>query len=197
MIDIHTHLIPDIDDGAQDQEETTQILKKAVEDGITEIVLTPHYLLPNHNPEFVERIRTGFNRISEWVQNSKLDIKLYYGAELFLQGNLVPLIEDPNLRLNKTCYYLLELPMSSLPNKELLWKNLIDIRDKTNYTPILAHPERNIDVRLNPELLFSFVDFGVLIQLNAGSIIGNFGSKVRKTAKVFSKKAPRAWTLQR
>ena len=182
MIDLHTHILPGIDDGAKNFEESKELIKQASRQGIKEIVLTPHIYFPALSDTFFQTLETQTALLRDFVEKNDLGIKLHNGTEIFYQPNLVEFLEKYPVTINGGRYFLIEFGLSMLPEKkERILENFFQVQTR-NYMPILAHPERNHQVIRNPNLLYEFVQHGILVQINAGSLLGLFGRHVRQIA---------------
>lgn len=180
MIDMHSHILPGIDDGSQSIEESIKIIKEAKEAGFTEIVSTSHYIEETYKSSKHEREELIEN-INKELERENIDIKIYNGAEAYISTNLTELIQKEELpTINESKYLLMELPMHS----QILYLDNIIYNLKTNgITPIIAHPERYSYVQKNPKVLQDLINKGVLFQANYGSIIGRYGKDAEKTVK--------------
>jgi protein-tyrosine phosphatase len=176
MIDIHSHILPGIDDGAQTLEDAIKMAYEAVNEGITYLYATPHHRNGRYENEKNSIIREVelFNQ-----ELDKRDIPLHIlpGQEIRLYKELIEdLDRDILMPLHQLGKYLLvEFPSSSVPNyaAEVLYE--LSLR---NYQPIIVHPERNSELIEKPDLLYDFVIGGALTQVTANSLIGNFGKKI-------------------
>lgn len=177
MIDIHSHILPGIDDGAQTVEDSINMAKLAVEEGITKIIATPHH----QNGKYTNKKQNIIERVSELnvvLQKENIPLEVLPGQETRIYGEL---IEDINkgdiLPLNQTNYLFIELPSGHIPRytEQLLF----DVQLK-GLTPIIVHPERNAGVMENPDKLLNLVKKGALTQVTAGSVVGYFGKKIQK-----------------
>ncbi len=182
MFDIHCHLLPTLDDGPRNMNESLDLADQAVQDGIIKAIATPHYLEETKNSVYINRFKEEFERTREKLKESGSSLLIFPGAELFFYStaSLLACIEEPGLRMFETEYFLVELPMLELPvdlDDALFYSRL------EGYFPILAHPERNRRVAQNPEILYPFVENGIYLQLDANSLLGNFGSQVRMAAR--------------
>ena len=181
MIDFHTHILPNIDDGARDIEETFNLIEEAKQAGFNKIVLTPHYMEGYYETDVAER-EVWLDAISKNLFIKNFDGELYIGNEIYMSENLIKLLENAKAStINNTSYVLFELPLNAEP------LNLYDIiyeMQQYKIVPILAHPERYSFIRKEPELLYDLAQKGVLMQCNFGSIIGQYGN----SAKIFVKK---------
>ena len=176
MIDIHTHILPNIDDGARSIEETFNLIKEAKNVGFEAIVLTSHYMEGYYETDTPER-EVWVNAIYENLKAKKIDIKLYLGNEIYLSDNMIKFMEEGKAStINDTSYVLFELPLDEEP------ENLYDIiyqMQQYKIVPILAHPERYSFIQREPEIIYDLIQRGVLMQANYGSIIGQYGEKAR------------------
>jgi protein-tyrosine phosphatase len=177
MIDIHTHILPGIDDGPETWEISLVILRAGAEDGIRGAVCTSH-VLDNLTSETESRILETFKELAVRVQQDGIPISLYLGSEIHIEA--VFQRKSPIITFGgKGKFALVELPMGSIPQHvdRFFFDLMID-----GVTPILAHPERNLSILRNPGRAYEWAQRGVLFQLNAGSLLGVFGADVRKTA---------------
>ncbi|MBO4293491.1 MAG: hypothetical protein J5881_03795 [Clostridia bacterium] len=181
MIDFHTHILPNIDDGARDIEETFNLIEEAKKAGFDKIVLTPHYMENYYETDVAER-EVWLDAISKNLFIKNYDGELYLGNEIYMSENLISLLENAKAStINNTSYVLFELPLNAEP------LNLYDViyeMQQYKIVPILAHPERYSFIRKEPELLYDLAQKGVLMQANYGSIIGQYGN----ATKIFVKK---------
>ena len=177
LIDIHSHLLPGFDDGAADWDESLQMLRQGVEDGIREVILTPH-ILSQMDLEREDEIVALFEDFKKRAAAEGIAIKFHLACELFLQPdmNLTRRIAT----LDETGrYFLVEFPMSVVP--DFVTKRFFEmvIEDKI---PIVAHPERNVTIIRNPDKAVDLVERGALLQINAGSLLGVFGRTIKDIA---------------
>lgn len=184
MIDIHTHIIPGVDDGVKDIEEALAVLKKAEKQGIKKIVATPHYLEEGYrlSPKETEK---KVRQLQEELLKEPIAMEILPGAEVFLTPDLGEKLASKKIStLNHSRYLLIELPAASIPSysEDVLYDiNIL------GYIPIIAHPERNFSIIEDPNKLYNWIKNGVLAQLNAGSLLGYFGKDVKKTAEILVK----------
>lgn len=184
IIDIHTHILPGVDDGAKDIDESIKIINYLYDKGITDIVLTSHYIINtkyNYNQIARNRILTA---LREKLNNDQ--IHLYLGNEVYLSENIIDLLEQHEIStINNTKYMLIELPLTGYIN------NLQNILcELTNYgiIPIIAHPERYKFLQKNNKRVRELLEFNCLLQCNIDSILGKYGKKAKKTMKWLLKK---------
>ncbi|MFY8349593.1 tyrosine-protein phosphatase [Pseudoalteromonas sp. SSM20] len=182
MYDIHCHLIPSIDDGARDMDEAISLLKIAENDGITHIVLTPHIHLGKFNNN-IDDIFTNFFSLKQKAADANLRLNLAFAAEVRIDAELITLFQHGKIpfignSLDKKVV-LLELPHSNYPQGA---DNLIKWMISNNILPLIAHPERNRDIQKNTDLILKLKRLGCLLQVTAGSIVGDFGEKPKQIA---------------
>jgi protein-tyrosine phosphatase len=177
LIDIHSHILPGVDDGAQTVEDSINMAKLAVEEGITKIIATPHH----QNGKYINRKHDILERVSELnclLQNENIPLEVLPGQETRIYGELLQDLEKGDiLPLNQSNYLFIELPSGHVPR--YTEKLLFDIQLK-GFTPIIVHPERNAEVMENSDKLLNLVKKGSLTQITAGSTTGHFGKKIQK-----------------
>jgi protein-tyrosine phosphatase len=180
MIDLHTHIIPEIDDGAVDEGTAAAMLCLAAEHGTRSIVATPHVIEGEWLPEW-GRIVAGCDLLRRLARERQLELSIYPGAEVALKMDLLEkLITGPGpYCINGGKYLLLELPAFEIPSftEDFFFKLMT-----RGITPVLAHPERNPEIGRNPEIIVEWVRKGILVQMNGASFVGKLGERIAKTA---------------
>ncbi|MGI6453715.1 MAG: tyrosine-protein phosphatase [Syntrophomonadaceae bacterium] len=180
MIDLHTHILPGLDDGAADLEEALAMAQVAAQEGITSVVATPHIVtgLYNHNRL---SILAAVQQLNEEITQRKIGVKVLPGAEVHLEADIAERLARGELLCinDNNKYLLLELPTAFVPGytETLIYKIQLQ-----GIVPIIAHPERNTGILSNLSLLKKLVARGTLTQITAGSITGRFGLDACKTA---------------
>ena len=183
MIDIHTHILPGIDDGAESMEEAYEMALMAVRSGVKALVATPH---SNQGADFLDdelkRQEKAFQELEEILLQEKVPIKLYRGMEIWSSVDIVEKIKLRKLiTLNHTPYVLIEFAFDEEP----WWiEAIIEELQGAGLVPVLAHPERYFCVQEEPGLLQDWREQGALAQMNKGSILGRFGREIERTAEV-------------
>lgn len=180
MIDLHSHILPGIDDGAQNKEDTLSMARAAVVEGITHIAGTPHHHNGKYNNE-TEAILKNVKRVNQWLKEENISLTVLPGQEIRLYGDLMKdLTAKKLLPVNKSKFLLVEFPSSQVPRyaKEMLYNIQLE-----GFTPIIVHPERNKVFMEKPELLYRFVQNGAMTQLTAASLVGNFGKNIQKFSR--------------
>lgn len=182
MIDLHTHFLHGIDDGAQTLAESLALARAAVADGITHAAMTPH-IHPGRYDNQKSHILTHVAAFQQTLLDEGIALGVFAGAEVRLAvESLEQLLagEVPYLgRVNGCDVLLLELPHQHIPvGSQQFVNKLLSM----NIRPLIAHPERNKSVMDDPRRIHPFVDAGCWLQITAGSITGDFGPAAQKTA---------------
>ncbi|MGX9136496.1 tyrosine-protein phosphatase [Rummeliibacillus sp. JY-2-4R] len=179
MVDIHSHIIFDVDDGPKSYEESIKMLKAASTEGITEIISTSHAYHPQYDAK-VGIIKERIATLQQALFEQEIPLTLHIGQEVRIHEHICQhLGEGAALTLANSNYLLLELPSSGVPQYTFDMVNKLVEKD---ITPIIAHPERNKGIAEKPELLSRLIRQGALSQVTAGSIAGHFGKSVQRTA---------------
>ncbi len=185
MIDTHSHILFGIDDGARNINESINILKKASNNGITDIILTPHYV-PNskYNCNNQDKQRL-LNNLKEELKKNNIIINLYLGNEVYLDLEISNLLENDISTINGSKYILIELPMN---RKTDILEDVIYDLNELNIIPIIAHPERYTAYYKDYAFFQDLIDKGCLLQGNIGSLYNNYGIKAKRMLKGLLKK---------
>jgi protein-tyrosine phosphatase len=176
MIDFHCHILPGVDDGAQNLSESIEMAKVAAQQGIRTIVATPHHK-NNRYENDKQSILTRVEELNRVLRDEKIDINVLPGQEVRIYGELAEGYDlGEILPVNHTQYVLVEFSSGHVPRyTETLF---YDLQNK-GLIPVIVHPERNQEIIENPEILYNLVQKGALSQVTAGSLIGNFGKKIK------------------
>ncbi|WP_143461880.1 tyrosine-protein phosphatase [Levilactobacillus enshiensis] len=176
LIDLHCHILPGVDDGAKDLPMALEMAKAAVEQGISNILLTPHHMdgdYTNHKDDVLKKTEV----FQQEIVNAGIPLKVFPGQEVHLTGELLQAIDDDDILFMDEGgkYLLLELPHSGVPEytEEMLFELMA-----RGITPVIAHPERNHGFQKEPDKIFDFIEMGCLTQLTSSSYLGVFGKKV-------------------
>lgn len=176
MIDIHTHILPEVDDGSSSFEMSYEMLNLELLNNVDVVVLTPHYFITSFDKIDKEKLKEKFEEFKEKFSN--FGIRFVLGAELYYTPELMHEINNHQvITLGDSNYILIEFS---------LVQNLYDIPSILNeivylgYRPILAHPERY--AYLNEKDIIKIKQTGTLIQVNTSSILGDFGRDIQKKA---------------
>ena len=180
MVDIHTHVIPNIDDGSRSFEESYIMLEQASEAGFTDVISTSHYLEGHYEADDKER-NTWIQSMNKVLKENNVKLKLHIGSEIYISQNLIKLIKQKKAStLANSKYVLFELPMNN--NIKYLNEMIFEIK-ALGMIPVIAHPERYSYVQEDPNMLINLIQQGALFQANYGSIIERYGKQAQKTVK--------------
>lgn len=183
MIDLHSHILPGVDDGAQAVEDSLTMLRMAVDSGVTTQVLTPHIHVGRYNNTRA-KLKEHFLKFRDIVESENIPISLLLAAEMRIGPEIM------NLTINDSIPYLgefegkrtflLEFPRGDVP---LGSDNLVKWLLAKNYLPVIVHPERNSAFLVRHSKLQKFLDLGCPIQITASSLTGKFGRDVQIKAE--------------
>ena len=177
MYDVHSHILPGLDDGAKTVEEFVAMARAAVAGGTTVMLATPHRR--DVTEDFsIAYLRELFEKMVDELDVQGIGLTLTLGMENHLDAELPEaLARGEALTMNGTRYALVELPFFGHPD----WVEpaLADIQE-SGFTPVLAHPERIEMLQHDPDLLRMFVERGILTQVTAGSVTGQWGDEVKR-----------------
>lgn len=185
MKDLHSHLLPGIDDGCKDIGESITLLKAAQEQGITDLVLTPHYMENTKYNANNEEKNKRFEELKEAAKKAGIEINLYLGNEVYMTENFQDLLKQQEITtINNSKYLLIEFPLGNMlyNSKEILYDLVV-----SGYVPILAHPERYRIFQRHPDHIDEYLRMGVLLQGNYKSLYGKYGKDAKKTLIYFLK----------
>jgi protein-tyrosine phosphatase len=180
MVDIHSHILPQVDDGARSMDESVQMCQLSALDGVGVMVATPHAhddVHTTHDPAFLQ------SKVDELNAQLNGKLKVALGCELRFTHDVIRhvCIDRSAPTIAGGPYVLVEFPHQIVPvGSERVLFELMSNQVK----PIIAHPERNLALMAEPERFYHLIELGVLGQVDAGSITGQFGKSVQKAARV-------------
>lgn len=181
MIDLHCHILAGVDDGAKTIEDSLNMARLAVEQGITHVLATPHHKNRNWNNE-KEKVVKLVKELQKEIDDHNIPLTIFPGQEVRIYGEILQDIkEDKILFIDEQRQYLLiEFPTSNIPTyTERLFYDLLS----EGITPIVVHPERNREILEHPNRLKTLIDKGALAQLTAASYTGGFGKQIQKLSE--------------
>lgn len=185
MIDLHCHILPAIDDGAANLQESLSLLRLAQEQGITHMVATPH-IHPGYFDNTPEQIVQLTALLKAAAEQADINVKIACAAELRVCVELLPLLQQKTAPFigyhQDKPLLLLELPHSHLPAG---YENLLRFASKQGYAIMIAHPERNRELMAYPQKITQLQALGCLFQLTAASIVGAMGERCQEVAEYF------------
>ncbi len=184
MIDIHSHLLPGVDDGFKTIEGSLKQLKQAEEEGVTSIVLTPHYILNSEFESSYAKNKKIFSLLEKEKNKLGINVNLYLSNEIYINDNIDKLIKSKKINPINNKYLLIELPLNNnLINAENIIFDLIS----KGYKVILAHPERYMIFKKDRKRIDKYLSMGVMLQGNYKSLFGKYGKEAKKLLKYLLK----------
>lgn len=182
MVDLHVHILPGLDDGAENWEEALEMAELALEGGTEILVATPHSnqkgRFENYDSEELRRMYQDFREV---LERKEIPLKICLGMEIFASEDMDGKLEDGSLiGLNGTDVYLVEFPFDAEPS----WiGDRLESMLEREIRPLIAHPERYFCVQDYPGLAYEWLCMGGMTQMNKGSVFGRFGRKAGRAAE--------------
>jgi protein-tyrosine phosphatase len=180
MIDLHCHVLPGIDDGAKNIDESLSLIRAAIDDGISHMVCTPHIQV-GYYENTIESIAQVFDQLARQVALQSLNIQLAFAAEVRICPEIMIMAKQQKLPFiglwQEKKVLLLELPHSHVPAGT---EQLIKWLHKNGIIAMIAHPERNRDILADFGKFKQLARTGCLFQITAGSVCGDFGENVQQ-----------------
>ncbi len=179
LCDLHTHVLPGVDDGAPDMEYALQMLRNAAASDVELLAVTPHCNRPgamqNH---WDDSLLNCFLQLQQAAKD--IPVRMVHGAEAFADEALPELLHQKKIpTINGSRYLLTEFPADATPD---YFQDMLQSILELGYIPLVAHPERYIAVCRMPEIVVPWLDMGCHLQLTGGSILGEYGKTVQRTA---------------
>lgn len=186
ILDLHTHILPGVDDGAQTMEDSLQMLRNAAASHVAAVVATPHCnVTPVWENYDTESFRARFLQLRQRAAQEQIPVQIIAGAEVRVTEDLPRLLRQKKvMTINAGRYVLTEFMPWSTPDYFLEHLEMIL---EEGHIPLVAHPERYGAVCRDPAMVGQWLEMGCHIQLTGGSILGKFGSDARKTAQYLLK----------
>jgi len=183
MIDIHSHILPGIDDGAESVEDALAMAELAASSGVTVLAATPH---SNQRGRFVNyeslSLQDLFYDLRAAIRKAQIPLRLVRGMEIYASDDVARRIATGQLLpLNDSRYYLVEF---AFDEEEWYIRDILSDILGLGKVPVVAHPERYHCVQEDPNHLFQWRQMGALAQLNKGSVFGKFGARPKRAAEV-------------
>ena len=181
MIDIHSHILFGIDDGARTLEDSLAMAELAVAEGITHLLATPHHKngkFENYKKDILQQVDFLQNELDQ----RNINLTVFPGQEVRIHGEIIEGIQADEILFadESNRYLLIEFPTMSIPHyAESLFFQLM----QEGITPVIVHPERNQEIIENPTILLEYVEKGILSQLTASSYVGVFGKEIATLSK--------------
>ncbi len=175
MIDLHSHILPGLDDGARELEETLHMAHLAVQSGVTDMVVTPH-CMHGGAPE----MKSSLTMVRQALKETGIPLRLHAGMEIFGTPNTLRLLQEGELvTLNHSVYPLIEFDFVASGERET---RILEKLLQAGYVPLVAHPERYEYIQADPGLINRWTQMGCLLQINKGSLLGRFGMQIQELA---------------
>lgn len=185
IIDIHSHIIPGVDDGACDIEMAIEMARIYLENGTKKVIATPHYVKKSSMNNTYSKNVAQLNILRDELEKENLNLEIYLGNEIYIYEDILVDLEDEKITtMNKGKYILIELPIFDIP---VFTNELFENLQKHGYIPVIAHPERNHKIIDDPNLLFKLINNGCLVQLNIPSLEGKYGKEIKHVAEKLCK----------
>ncbi len=182
-IDIHTHILPGVDDGSKSMDETMKMIKIALEQGIKTIIATPHYVVGRENTP-VEELQAIKDTVEAEARKLDENMRIYLGNEIFYSDSVIEKLNSKKaLTIANSNYVLVEFSYNELYS--VMYRGL-DRLVRSGYIPILAHVERYLDLYKNERHISEMMELGCYMQMNCNSLIGGrFNSRVTYNKQLF------------
>ena len=179
MIDIHTHILPRVDDGSESTAMSLKLIEEALESGVHSMIATPHFFQGVYENYAGEDLQKRWDRLHNAVHRANLPIHLYQGMEIMACDDLPELLKKGKVwTLNSSDYFLLEFAFDEDP---AYCKTIIRSCMEAGYRPVIAHPARYYFVQDDPGIVYDWYRSGCCIQLNKGTLLGDNGIRARNT----------------
>lgn len=177
MTDFHSHILPGIDDGCKNPEQSLEVLKMMAEQGIERVAATPHFYASHSGEtpdEFLIRRNNAEQILREKIKDEKGLPEIFCGAEVKYFRGMSGVEDLTKLTLQGTDLLLVEMPFSKWSGSEI--KEVLSLNENLGVIPVLAHIERFFSYQKNLDWIYEFKDAGILMQMNAEYILGTFSS---------------------
>lgn len=181
MIDLHSHLLPNIDDGSKSLRASLRMANEAVENGIEAALMTPHHMnghYVNHKADVIQLT----SQFQEHLDKENIPLQVFPSQEVRINGGLIEALDNDDILFadEGNRYLLLEFPDDDVPtySEDMIFKIM-----QRGISIQIAHPERNTKIMSDPDILYSLIEKGAVAQVTASSYVGSFGKKVQKFAE--------------
>ena len=185
MIDLHSHILPGIDDGAPDLDVSVNLVRELSNGGVTDVVATPHYIEETIYTSPASTNKKLMRKLQKKLKDEGIDVKVHLGNEIYICKGIAKLLKSKKISgIGGSKYLLIELPMSGdFPGYQDIFLELL----RDGYKVVLAHPERYTAFAKDFSLIPELCEMGVLMQCNIGSFAGQYGKSVLKLARKMAK----------
>lgn len=173
MIDMHTHVLPNIDDGSKSTDMSLDMLKESYRQGVTSLVATPHFYIKDDNIEsFIEKRDKAYKRLAEKIKNEENIPEIYLGAEVFYFNGISKMDNIEKLCINNSRYILLEMPFNKWNSR--VFQEVDDLIYNRKITPVIAHIERFVNFQKGTDNIEKLISMKVIPQMNGENLMGFF-----------------------
>ena len=170
MIDVHCHILPGIDDGSRNTEESKALISEEMNQGINTIIFTPHFYAQRDSVgHFLEKRANSFSHLQSAVQFDKIGLKSHLGAEVYYFGGIGKAEMVSELCVTGTDILLLEMPFGQWT--KAVYEDVEQLVKKRKMTVILAHVERYFQFQKDSSVMEQVLALPLIVQLNAGSLL--------------------------
>lgn len=185
MIDLHSHILPGIDDGASDIDASVVLLRELAAGGVTDVVATPHYIDETIYASPCSENKKLLRSLKTRLKKEGIDMKVHLGNEIYIMPKILDFLKNGVVSgLAGSKYLLIELPMSGeFPGYADIFLEIL----RAGYFVVLAHPERYTAFQKDFDLISDLCEMGVLLQCNVGSFAGQYGKSAFKLARRLAK----------
>lgn len=180
FVDLHCHAMPYVDDGAADTEEAVELIHSEVEQGVTDICLTPHLRFGRYNTTD-EKVKAGFDRLRDEIFDANVRVRLYLSREYFYDEQFVRALSAGTI-LPIGPHKVVLVEFDNAAPVRVLAEASKQIQD-AGYRPMIAHVERLQAIQEDVTLARKLIDTGALMQMNAATLLGQEGYMPKHTAK--------------
>ena len=183
-IDMHSHILPGMDDGSRSMEQTLRMLEIAVSEGITTMIATPHNM-PGKGCPPVSVVRRKAEELRRRVEQEGIPVEIAVGTEYYYREEVLDILEEGGITLGNSDCVLVEFePLAEKPYLRTALRNILGL----GYPPVLAHVERYAKLMEDISVLHDMKKNGILVQVNAMSVTGDNGRQAKKDVKGLLKK---------
>lgn len=181
IFDVHSHILPGVDDGAENLEISLEMAKRAIVNNIREMIVTPHFSFKYNYLDDIDGLKKEYCQFKNELKKNNIPLKLYFGLEILYSDELIEYLKRKEISgINETKYLLIEFDFKV--HGELIVIALAKIK-ALGYFPILAHPERYHAIWNNFDVIVCLAEEDILFQCNCGSLLGHFGYRAKKTVE--------------
>ena len=181
MIDLHSHLLPNIDDGSKSLRASLRMANEAVENGIEAALMTPHHM-NGHYVNYKADVIQLTSQFQEHLDKENIPLQVFPSQEVRINGGLIEALDNDDILFadEGNRYLLFEFPDDDVPtySEDMIFKIM-----QRGISIQIAHPERNTKIMSDPDILYSLIEKGAVAQVTASSYVGSFGKKVQKFAE--------------